>query len=316
MGLFTTHDAFNPNKDIPSLQDKVILVTGGNIGLGKQAILEFAKHKPRQIWLAARNLDKARAAVKEIQQQIRDALIRILQMDLTSFASIRKAARIFLEESDRLDVLMLNAGIMATLPGLTENGYEVQFGTNHMGHALLTKLLLPMLDKTAQSSPDADVRVVVLTSEGHKLGPKAGILFDTLKTEYAHVDAFVRYGQSKFANVLFARRLAQLRPRLTVAAVHPGVVRTNLVAGATGMSKSARVAGPLANLAFTPVSEGVKNQLWASVSKHVVSGEYYEPVGVPDKVRKLGRSDELAKALWDWTETELESQCGEPSSKL
>ena len=64
MGLFTTHDAFNPNKDIPSLQDKVILVTGGNIGLGKQAILEFAKHKPSQIWLAARNLDKARAAVK------------------------------------------------------------------------------------------------------------------------------------------------------------------------------------------------------------------------------------------------------------
>ncbi|KAJ6444631.1 molecular chaperone DnaJ [Purpureocillium lavendulum] len=297
MGLFTTHSSFDPDRDIPSLDGKVILVTGGNIGLGKQAILEFAKHKPRQIWLAARNLDKARAAVAEIQKQVCDAPIKILQMDLTSFASIREAARTVAEQSDRLDILMLNAGIMATLPGLTQDGYEVQFGTNHMGHAFLTNLLLPLLDKTAQSGPDADVRVVVLSSEGHKLGPKPGILFDTLKTEYSHVDAFVRYGQSKFANVLFARRLAQLRPRLTVVAVHPGVVRTNLVAGATGMSKSARVAGPLANLAFTPVSEGVKNQLWASVSRDVVSGEYYEPVGVVDKVRKLGRNDELAKAL-------------------
>ncbi|UNI21571.1 NADP-retinol dehydrogenase [Purpureocillium takamizusanense] len=316
MGQSTTSDKFDPDKDIPSLQNKVILVTGGNIGLGRQAILEYAKHKPKQIWLAARNLDKARAAVNEIQQQAPGAPIRILQMDLTSFASIQRAARAFLQESGRLDILMLNAGIMATLPGLTEDGYEVQFGTNHMGHALLTKLLLPMLDKTAQRSPDADVRVVVLTSEGHKLGPKAGILFDTLKTEYAHVDPFVRYGQSKFANVLFARQLAHRNPRLTVAAVHPGVVHTNLEASATGISKSDRANGPLANLPHVPVNEGVKNQLWASVSKDLVSGEYYEPVGKPDKVRKLGKNDELAKALWDWTEAELKAQCGEPSSKL
>ncbi len=93
---------FDPAKDIPALDGKVILVTGGNVGLGKQAVLEFSRHHPAQVWLAARNMDKAQAAADEIKQQVPDASIKLLELDLTSFESIKKAAKTFIEESDRL----------------------------------------------------------------------------------------------------------------------------------------------------------------------------------------------------------------------
>ncbi|KAM4057005.1 DnaJ domain-containing protein [Hirsutella rhossiliensis] len=281
MFFFNSSKPFDPERDIPSLEGKVILVTGGNIGLGKQAILEFARHNPRQIWLAARNLEKATAAADEIREQVQDAPIKLLQMDLSSLDSVKKAADVFAAESDRLDILMLNAGIMASAPGLTREGYEAQFGTNHMGHALLTKLLTPILEKTAKGSADADVRVVSLSSAANNMAPTGGIVFESLKTEASSLGPLGRYGQSKLANILFARQLAKQYPHFTVSAIHPGVVQTNLINGA-------------------------KNQLWASVSKDVQSGEYYEPVGIADKCIALGKDDDLAKKLWDWTEKELD----------
>ncbi|RCI14051.1 hypothetical protein L249_8090 [Ophiocordyceps polyrhachis-furcata BCC 54312] len=296
---------FKPEKDIPSLEGKVILVTGGNVGLGKQAILDFASHRPRQIWLAARNVDKANEAIEEIRAQVSEAPVKLLQMDLSSFESVKKAAETFAAESDRLDILMLNAGIMATSPALTKDGYEMQFGTNHMGHALLTKLLMPVMIQTAKDHADADVRVVCLSSIAHKQAPKEGIVFDSLKTEANNMGAFERYGQSKMANILYAKQLAKEYPQLTVSAVHPGVVRTNLASGMSGMPAVVRWMSPLANIFFTPVDQGAKNQLWASVSKGVESGEYYEPVGVGGKCSSVGNSEELAKNLWDWTEEEL-----------
>lgn len=301
-----TSKPFAPDKDIPSLEGKVILVTGGNVGLGKQAILEYARHNPRQIWLAARNLDKAKAAVDEIQRQVQDAPIKLVQMDLCSFESIKKAAEVFAAESERLDILMLNAGIMATLPGLTKEGYEVQFGTNHMGHALLTRLLTPILERTAEGSADADVRIVSLSSTAHGLAPPGAILFDSLKTEARHLGPMARYGQSKLANMLFARQLAKQYPQFTVPAVHPGVVQTNLFSGASGMPKVLQMLTPLGSLFLTSVGNGVKNQLWASVSKDVQSGEYYEPIGIANKCSAPGKDDDLAKKLWDWTEMELD----------
>ncbi|KAK2608958.1 hypothetical protein QQS21_002534 [Conoideocrella luteorostrata] len=305
MGIDKAAIPFDPAKDIPSLEGKVILVTGGNNGLGKQSICEYAKHNPRQIWLAARNVAAAQAVVDEIHQLKPDASVRVLELDLTSFASVKKAAQRFVTECDRLDILMLNAGIMAASPGLTENGYEIQFGTNHVGHALLTKLLLPTLERTAQSR--ADVRVVVLSSRGHFLAPREGIRFDSLKTTADELKPFERYGQSKLANVLFARQLAAHYPHLTVTSVHPGIVRTNLVNSMSGVSFTERLLSPIANYWFTPVNQGAKNQLWASVSQFdIKSGEYYEPVGVSRKASRLARDEDLAKELWDWTAHELE----------
>lgn len=297
---------FNPRDDIPSLEGRVVLVTGANIGLGKQAVLEFARHKPRQIWLAARNLDKARTAAEEIQQQVPGAPIKILQLDLASFDSVKKAASTFMSESDRLDILMLNAGVMAASAGLTEEGYEMQFGTNHMGHALFARLLLPVLETTAKV---AAVRIVSLSSLGHRLWRKGGFDFESLKTPADEMGPYPRYFRSKLANVLWARQMAKEYPWLTVVAVHPGAVQTNLVEGTTGSWAVTRIALKLTRFAFTSVEDGVKNQLWAAVSDDVQSGEYYEPVGVSGQTSADGLDNGLAKEVWDWTQKELDSHC-------
>ncbi|KAL3475707.1 hypothetical protein BJX99DRAFT_229178 [Aspergillus californicus] len=297
---------FTPERDMPSLTDKVILVTGGNIGLGKQCILEYAKHNPALIWLAARNTQKAQAAIEEIQAALpTPATIKLLELDLASLESVQKAANIVLAESKRLDILMLNAGIMAAPPGLTNDGYETQWGTNYVGHALLAKLLIPLLDSTA-AIPNADVRIITLSSYGHTYVPKPeGIKFETLSTDASELGPYERYGQSKLAMLLWARQAAKLYPQFTVAAIHPGLVRTNLMSSATGSSFLIRVLGKIAGWVVTPVDQGVRNQLWASVGKEVVSGEYYEPVGISGMASDFGKDDELARKVWQWTEDEL-----------
>ncbi|KAK4032712.1 hypothetical protein C8A01DRAFT_40854 [Parachaetomium inaequale] len=308
---------FNAAKDIPPLDGKVILITGGNVGLGKQAVLEYARHNPRLIWLAARSVQKANAAADEIRLQVPNAPIQVLELDLASFASIKEAAATVLSTSPRLDILMLNAGIMAAPPGLTADGYELQFGTNHMGHALLTKLLLPLLTRTATpdtTNPRPDVRIITLSSHGHVYASKPGIAFPTLKTRAEPMGALGRYYQSKLANVLWARQLARAYPQFTVASIHPGVVQTNLLENAAGAPAVVRaITKVVVGLGLlTPVEQGVRNQLWASVApvrdgeSGVVSGEYYEPVGVAGMGSRDGRDEGLARRLWEWTEGELE----------
>lgn len=300
---------FNSQRDIPPLDGKVILVTGGNIGLGKQCILEYARHNPAKIWLAARNLEKAKAAMDEIQRMLpvaSPAPIELLEVDLSSLDSVQKAASTVRANSDSLDILMLNAGVMAAPPGLTEDGYELQFGTNYLGHVLLAKLLLPLLERTA-SRAGADVRIIFLSSRGHVLVPKPeGIKFDTLRTSGDSMGPYLRYGQSKLSIILWTRQMAKLYPQLIFASVHPGVVRTNLMNNATGSSMAIRILGKVASYIVTPVDRGARNQLWASVSKEVKSGEYYEPVGIGGMASRLGNDEVLAKKLWEYTEKELE----------
>ncbi|KAK0619621.1 hypothetical protein B0T14DRAFT_554814 [Immersiella caudata] len=297
--------SFNPQKEIPPLDGKVILVTGGNVGLGKQSVLEFSRHEPKEIWLAARNLERAQVAVDDIKKQVPDAPIKLLELDLASFESIKKAAKTFLDASDRLDILMLNAGIMAVDPALTKDGYEIQLGTNHLGHALLAKLLLPVLDKTKRDIPDADVRVISLSSYGHNSWPRGGFRFDLLKTPAVELGSYHCYFQSKLANILWARQFAKEYSQFTVASVHPGLTRTEIMNRSTGTPRVMRVLVNLATPLIPSVEQGVKGQLWASVSKEVKSGEYYEPVGVSGKGSDDSKDDTLAKELWAWTENEL-----------
>ena len=133
---------FDPSSDISDLSGKVALVTGGNAGLGKETVLQLANHSPSQLYLAARTQSKAEAAIRDIKATVPNANITFLELDLASLKSVQRASETFLASSDRLDLLINNAGIMAQPEGLTTDGYELQFGTNHMGHALLTKRLL------------------------------------------------------------------------------------------------------------------------------------------------------------------------------
>jgi hypothetical protein len=173
---------FDPSRDIGSLEGKVVLVTGGtylttstspfhtdsnstgNAGLGKQTVTYLASHSPARIYLAARTPSKATSAIADIHSAVPNACEIIhLPLDLTSFSSIASAADTFKSRESRLDILINNAGIMASPYSTTKEGYEIQLGTNHMGHALLTKLLLPTLIETSKQ-PGADVRIVTLSS--------------------------------------------------------------------------------------------------------------------------------------------------------
>jgi len=317
--------SFDPEKDIPSLSGKVILVTGGrhppndhqllykrnanlqtgNTGLGKETVLQLAKHDPKEILLAARTPSKAEAAIADIKKTVPNASISFLQLDLTSFSAIKKAADDFTSRSDRLDLLINNAGVMAMPYALTKENYEIQFGTNHMGHALLTKLLMPTLLKTAEQ-PGSDVRVINLSSEGHLMPPKGGISYDQAALEKEYTMA--RYGNSKLANILHARELSRLYPSITATALHPGVIVTDLYQN----NVAAKVLGVLGSIPTNlgllyDVPRGTKNQLWAATApkEEVRSSHYWKPVGIKSAGSGYAQNGELARRLWEWTEGEL-----------
>ena len=296
---------FNPLHDIPDLSGKVALITGGNTGLGKETVLQLAKHNPSRLYLAARTSSKAEATIRDIKAIVPNANITFLQVDLASLRSVKEASETFLASSDRLDLLINNAGIMAQPEGLTPDGYEVQFGTNHVGHALLTKLLLPVLEKTSQQ-PGSDVRVVSLSSAGHAFAPRGGIKFPALTTSMADYSTFARYGQSKAANILFASELARRYPSITSVSCHPGVIDTELSnAYKSGNGLKGRAFGAVLVLLGKSISKGTKNQLWCATGKGVVSGRLYFPVGVVHTGRGFPDDKALGKKLWDWTEEEL-----------
>lgn len=204
---------------------------------------------------------------------------------------------------------MNNAGIMATPLAETEDGYESQFGTNHMGHALLTRLLLPTLLSTAKEQ-GSDVRVVNLTSEGHNLAPRPqGILFDKAKLDKQ--GPWTRYGQSKLANILFTKELANRYPSITSVAIYPGLILTDLYAPNQRSNFLLRYGLKLTGRLFmADVATGTLNQLWGAIGKktEVVSGTYYTPVAKPSSGSKWAQKGDLAQALWDWTEKEMGSK--------
>jgi NAD(P)-dependent dehydrogenase (short-subunit alcohol dehydrogenase family) len=183
---------FDSARDIPPLTGKVILITGGAGDLGKQVAIEFARHKPARIYVAdLPRDDDGESVISAIRDAVSDknAPISYLEVDLSSFESIKKATAKFCAAEERLDIAVLNAGIMRVRPGTTTEGYEIAFGINYLGHALLTKLLMPTFLRTAEL-PGADVRIVAVSSEGHAMAPKGGILFDKLKGPCEDVVSF------------------------------------------------------------------------------------------------------------------------------
>ncbi|UPK95343.1 hypothetical protein LCI18_006278 [Fusarium solani-melongenae] len=277
-------NGYDPARDIPPLDGKVILITGGNIGLGKQSALDLIKHNPAEIWLAARNSQKADAAITELKETAPQVSVKFLQLDLGSFDSVKNAVRIFTSSVSRLDILLLNAGVMGCPPGQTKEGYEAHWGINHVGHALLLKLLTPLLLRT-RSESRSEVRIVSVSSVASKFSVSGGIKFDILKTNGGSESPNNLYGQSKLANLIYAKEFADHHPELTSVSIHPGTFVVPLIG--------------------VEVQEGAKSQLWAATAKDVESGEYYEPVGVAGRGSALSKNKELGKKLWDWTEKEL-----------
>ena len=271
--------------------------------MGYASVLELAKHKAH-VYVASRTPSKAEAAITEIKKEVPEARLSFLELDLTSFDSIKAAAETFKAKESRLDILLNNAGVMAVSPGLTKEGYEIQFGTNHIGHALLVKLLLPTLIKTQEQSPD--VRIVNVSSQGHNWTPPGGLVLAQAKTEMKDTSTWARYGQAKLANILYTKGLVEHYPQIKSVAIHPGTVNTNL---SSGFQKdhpiiSGALAPWLLKLLKTPAS-GALTQLFAATSADAKSGVYYTPVGKETAPSALASDQKLVTELWDWTEKEL-----------
>lgn len=203
---------------------------------------------------------------------------------------------------------------MAFPPGQTKDGYEIQFGTNHMGHALMIKMLLPLLQRTAEQ-PNSDVRIINMSSVAYTNAPKAGIEFDSLKTPQAKIGGMIpgptwaRYGESKLANMLYARELAKHYPQIKTVSVHPGFIKTDLFSQTSSlMTQFFRVYVPM-NEGWTPVEKGPYNQTWAGTTpkENLENGTYYTPIATKGKLATAAaKDDKLASKLWDWTQKELE----------
>ena len=274
----------------------------GNNGIGAASVQQLAKHGAH-VYMGARTSSKAYAAIEEIKKLVPDAHITFLEMDLASLETVKRAADEFKASSDRLDILMNNAGVMALPASTTKDGYEIQFGTNHIGHALLTKLLMPTLEQTIERT--GDVRIVNVSSNGHQMAPSGGLVLKDATTDMASYNTWVRYGQSKLANVLFTRSLAQRYPAIKSIVLHPGAVNTGLSLGfQTSHPWFATVFRPVTVLLKTP-QQGALTQLFAATSLEAKNGQYYVPTAVENSGSKLSRDSALADELWEWTESEL-----------
>jgi len=302
--------SYNPDKAISSLAGKVVLVTGANAGIGKQTALDLSKHSPTQVWVAARNAQSGMEAVEQIKAAASpETSVQFVELDLSSFASVKSAAKKVAAESDRMDILALNAGMMGGDAGVTEDGYERQFATNHMGHALLLKLLTPLLLKASKERIGAQARVVILSSAAHKTGPlpRNGIDFETIKTSQGNIMGITKYAQSKLANAVYATAVAKRYPEITTVAINPGEVKTGLFAkgSVSGGWVIKLLNWVVAPMLWLPVEEGAKNSLWAATSAEAESGRFYDPVGKKDCESDTVRQGKLGEQLWAWTENEL-----------
>nr|KAF6411541.1 retinol dehydrogenase 13 [Rousettus aegyptiacus] len=212
-----------------TIQGKTVIVTGANTGIGKQTALELAR-RGGNIILACRDMEKCEAAAKDIRRETLNHCVNARRLDLASLKSIREFAAKIIEEEERVHVLVNNAAVMRCPHWTTEDGFEIQLGVNHLGHFLLTNLLL---DKLKASAPS---RIINLSSLAHIAGH---IDFDDLNWEKRKYDTKAAYCQSKLAVVLFTKELSRRLQGtgVTVNALHPGVARTEL-GRHTGMHSS------------------------------------------------------------------------------
>ncbi|KAJ7051079.1 hypothetical protein C8F01DRAFT_1067277 [Mycena amicta] len=275
--------SFKPERDMPDLTGKVTIVTGGNTGIGYETIKQLLL-KNATVYLAARSPQKASAAIARLERETKGKTAVFLELDLADLKSVRKAAERFLEKEEKLDILFNNAGV-ASCPTdmLTKQGYDLQFGTNVIGHYLLTTLLLPALRNASTDTVPA--RVIHTASEAHKLAPGRGVEFESIKDAPERTEWLKRqrlYGQSKLANIFVANHFAKTYPDILVScSVHPGLIQSELGRYVLGWMQVA------ANYVIYPTPLGALTQLWGGTvaTPAQITGQYLQPwgfVGAPE----------------------------------
>ena len=291
--------------DVPDQHGRIAVITGGTGGLGLETARVLAS-RGAMVVLAGRDLAKLEAAVSQLVSAQPDASVQTAQVDLASLESVRKAAAELVGRYPSLDLLINNAGLMMPPYGLTKDGYELQFGTNHLGHFVLTGLLMPQL----LAAPGS--RVVTVSSNAHRAGR---INFADLNSarRYRRMTA---YGQSKLANLMFTyelqRRLSAAKAQTIALAAHPGTARTDLTRHMSALSNAAM--GPrFASLNSRFVQDapmGALPTLRAATDPAAVGGTYYGPdgfgqlTGYPVVVTSTTRSHNRQAQRRLWVESE------------
>jgi len=285
---------------IPDQSGRVAIVTGANSGLGLVTARELAR-KGALVVLACRNMEKGRTAHAEVAAAATGPEPELEELDLADLSSVRSFAERFTAGHDGLDLLINNAGVMASPRRHTADGFELHLGTNHLGHFALTNLLLPLMEGRE------DARVVTLSSNAHKT--VRGIAFDNLNGDRRYF-RWNAYGQSKLANLLFAleleRRLRASGSTVKSLAAHPGYAATNLQSA----------AAPLADRLVMKVSNAVVGQspemgalpvLYAATEPGLEGGTYAGPDGIAEQrgypklvsPNRIARNEETARRLWE-----------------
>jgi NAD(P)-dependent dehydrogenase (short-subunit alcohol dehydrogenase family) len=294
MARWTAHD-------IPDQTGRTAVVTGANTGLGLASARALAA-KGARVVLACRDLVRGAAAVDEVRRVAAGAAPVLVTLDLADLDSIRAFAASVDADVDRLDILINNAGVMATPLRRTAQGFEMQIGTNHLGHFALTGLLLPALLRTPAP------RVVTVSSVGHRIGR---IRLDDLNWERGGYQPWLAYGQSKLANLLFTSELqtraATAGTALTAVAAHPGTSSTELGRYLPGARLMAAVNPLLSRLTGQSPEMGALPQLYAATMPDVAGDDYWGPDGLFEQrghPKKVGRSRaasdrDTAQRLWE-----------------
>jgi len=284
---------------IPAQAGRIAIVTGANSGLGLVTARELAR-KGALVVLACRNLDKGRAELADVEAAASGPRPELEELDLASLDSVRAFAERFRKNHDGLDLLVNNAGVMAPPRRHTADGFELQFGTNHLGHFALTGLLLPLMEGRE------DARVVTLSSTAHKTGR---IAFDNLNGD-RHYFRWRAYGQSKLANLLFTleldRRLRARGSTVKSLAAHPGYAATNLQSAAAPLLD--RLVMKVGNAVVAQSDEmGALPTLYAATEPGLEGGTYVGPDGIGEqrghpkivKPNRAARDAGTARRLWD-----------------
>ena len=294
-------------EEMPSQAGKLALVTGANSGIGYHTALELAR-KGASVILACRNPKKGEDALKRLRTAAPGAKAELVSLDLSDLKSVRAFGSAFADRDVALDLLVNNAGIMAPLTRKTSpDGFEIQLATNHLGHFLLTSLLLPSLRRAPAP------RVVTVASIAHRRGK---IKFDDLQSERSY-SPFASYAQTKLANLLFAfelqRRVDKAGVKLASIAAHPGVAMTSIIVNGIGGGASnvvTRAINFFSPLYMHSEEQGALPTLYAATMPDAAPGGYYGPdgfremTGFPMRVDCKPQAKDLASAarLWEISE--------------